>query len=592
MNSYLIFPFAGFCISLVAIVYGLALKGNVRLGRSFVALSLLIAGWTLTDLILWLPAPAEIVDTLFRIQIPFYAFSGVAYLYLVYSYLHRKTDFPLIFFATFSIIAVAVGISTDLVIAGIEKTSWGYAPVFGPMHAPAAAIGALMPDLFGLVLLVQRALTSPDTTERGQLRIYVTGATLIFSAAFIVFVIIPLLHKMPSAPLTHISLAAFQALNIFAVFRYQLFSIGIQTVANDLFSGAHDGIVILDNIGRVVQVNRRAVELLTGDFPDSLEVTVQTLVAGFRQQRNEDREFEFEVEGPQQGRRTVSMVLSPVLHQDQPTGMLLHIRDITHLKQAEMEILEINKDLKKARDEALVASQSKSRFLANMSHELRTPLNAIIGYSEMIKEELEQLQKPELAADMERINVSGNHLLAIINNILDLSKIEAGKVDLHLDTFTVGGLARMVSTMVEPLLKKNGNQYHLDCPDACGDMTTDATKLRQALINILSNAARFTHNGSVSLVVRRFQKNDQDWLRFSTEDSGIGIKPENLATIFETFSQADDTTTRLYGGTGLGLAISRRLAEILGGDIHAQSTPGKGSVFTLEVPAICPNNKA
>jgi len=590
LNSYLIFPFIGFCVSLIAIVYGLALKGNVRLGRAFVMLSLLMAGWAFVDLILWLPAPTATVDTLFRIQIPFYAFSGVAYLYLVYAYLHRKPDFPLVFAAAFGLISVVIGMSTDLVIAGFEKTAWGYTPVFGPMHAPAATIGALAPDLFGLFLLVRRAVTSPDTTEREQLRLYVVGAALIFIITFIVFVVLPLFQKIPAAPLTHISLAAFQALNIFAVFRYQLFSIGIQSVANDLFSGSHDGIAILDNIGRLVQVNQRAIELLTGDFPDSLEVTVQTLVAGFKQQRNAGREFEFEVEGPQQTRRTVSMTLSPVLHRSQQTGMLLSVRDITHLKQAEQEILDINKDLQKARDEALVASQSKSRFLANMSHELRTPLNAIIGYSEMIKEELEHLQKMDLAQDMERINISGNHLLSIINNILDLSKIEAGKIDLHLDTFTVGGLARMVSTMVEPLIRKNGNHYHLDCPDECGDMTTDATKLRQALINILSNAARFTQKGNISLVVRRYRNNDEDWLRFRTEDTGIGIKPENLARIFETFSQADDTTTRLYGGTGLGLAIAKRLAEIIGGDIYAESTPGKGSVFTLEVPATCPGN--
>jgi signal transduction histidine kinase len=224
-----------------------------------------------------------------------------------------------------------------------------------------------------------------------------------------------------------------------------------------------------------------------------------------------------------------------------------------------------------------------------MSHELRTPLNAIIGYSEMIREELQSSENSEMAIDMDRIHVAGNHLMSIINNILDLSKIEAGKIDLHIDTFTVGGLARMVASMVEPQINSNANRFHLDCPDDTGDMTTDITKLRQSLINLLSNAARFTRNGEIRLVIRRHQNDNSDRVVFRVEDTGIGIKPENIDKIFETFSQADDTTTRLYGGAGLGLAIAKRLVEILGGEIQVQSIPDKGSAFMINIPAIYQN---
>jgi len=384
----------------------------------------------------------------------------------------------------------------------------------------------------------------------------------------------------------HVASAAFQILHILGIFRYQVFTIGIQTAANDLFADASDGIVILSNTNRIVQANKRAVEILAREFPDSLEVTVKTLLSSRDRVAADRKEFEAEVENDEGELRYLYLVLSPVKHNNEQTGSLLQIRDITEQRKNEQRILDMNVELKNRRDEALGASQAKSRFLANMSHELRTPLNAIIGYSEMLKEQLESDGNPELVEDTNRINLAGNHLLSVINNILDLSKIEAGKIDLNIDTFTVGGLTRMVSAMAVPSIKKNGNRFALDCPESVGDMTTDVMKLRQSLINILGNAGRFTKNGNIEMIVRREYKDDGDIIVFTIHDTGIGIKPENLQKIFETFSQADDDTTRIYGGSGLGLAISKRLIEVLGGEILVQSEVGKGSTFKLRVPAI------
>jgi signal transduction histidine kinase len=232
-----------------------------------------------------------------------------------------------------------------------------------------------------------------------------------------------------------------------------------------------------------------------------------------------------------------------------------------------------------------IASQHKSEFLASMSHELRTPLNAIIGYSEMLQEEAEDLGQQALIPDLQRINSAGKYLLELINEILDLSKIEAGKMDLDLETFDVAALVSEVSSIVQPLVEKNANVLEVTCPDDLGTMYADPTKVRQALFNLLSNACKFTEHGTVRLEARREPADGADWLVFAVADTGIGMTPEQMERLFEAFSQADVSITRRYGGTGLGLAISRKFCQLMGGDVAVASEAGKGSTFTIRLPA-------
>ena len=263
------------------------------------------------------------------------------------------------------------------------------------------------------------------------------------------------------------------------------------------------------------------------------------------------------------------------------------IRSWNEILETEIsERKEVERDLIAMRNQAEAANRAKSQFLANMSHELRTPLNAIIGYSEMLQDVMtdEELDREELAGDVDKIRLAGKHLLSLINDILDLSKIEAGKMDLNIEVFNVDELIRDVIGTIRPLAESRGNELRIQVSGEIGLVYSDVTKIRQILFNLLSNAAKFTQQGVIELTCAREPGESEQQVVFSVHDSGIGISQDNLEALFKPFSQADASTTRKYGGTGLGLAISRSYAKILGGDIQVHSAVGEGSTFTVRLP--------
>jgi PAS domain S-box-containing protein len=242
-------------------------------------------------------------------------------------------------------------------------------------------------------------------------------------------------------------------------------------------------------------------------------------------------------------------------------------------------------ELKNAKESAESASRVKSAFLANMSHELRTPLNAIIGYSEILVEEASDRNDDASVSDLKKIQSAGKHLLGLINDILDLSKIEAGRMDIYLEQVYLTKLVDEVKTIVLPMIGKNNNRLVIDCPKNIGTLRTDLTKLKQNLINLLSNAAKFTENGEVKLSLKRTSGDDGiKRIRFAVSDTGIGMSEEQLGKLFQSFTQADSSTTRNFGGTGLGLTITRHFCTMLGGTVEADSQPGQGSTFTMVLP--------
>ncbi|MEG4928141.1 MULTISPECIES: ATP-binding protein [unclassified Microcoleus] len=291
-----------------------------------------------------------------------------------------------------------------------------------------------------------------------------------------------------------------------------------------------------------------------------------------------------------------------------------------------------NQEADKARKEAEKASKAKSLFMANMSHELRTPLNAIMGYSEILEDEACELNCEELVPDLQRINNASKHLLSLINDILDISKIEAGRIELYLEKCDISVIVHDVANTIKPLVDKNSNVLSVNCPPDIGTVYTDVTKIYQCLLNLLSNASKFTESGEITLEVRRFRRKQEaerekheeklsflgeeqvesdvlgveakrersksekelesdipaaeEWISFTVSDTGIGMNPEQIERVFQAFTQADESTTRRYGGTGLGLAIAKKFCQMMGGDISLVSELGKGSIFTVELPAI------
>jgi PAS domain S-box-containing protein len=353
--------------------------------------------------------------------------------------------------------------------------------------------------------------------------------------------------------------------------------------AESLIKNAPDPVFVSDLEGKILQANDAVSEMLGFRPAELIEQSLSRFISP-----EETREFTAALREVVEKGVTRNARLNPRSASGETISTTLNasaLRDPDGPVIGAIGILRDMRELDKAREAAEIANRAKSQFLANMSHELRTPLNAIILYTELLRDEATDRGLEDFLPDLKKIHGAAKHLLALINDVLDLSKIESGKLELVLETFNVPDMIGDVETTIQPLAQKNANRLLVHCPVDIGTMRADLTKVRQSLFNLLSNACKFTEGGTVRLEVAR-DGGDGGWFTFCVADTGIGMTPEHLGKLFLPFSQVDPSATRRFGGTGLGLAITRHFCDAMGGDIAVESRPGVGSTFTIRLPAV------
>ncbi|HEU5087213.1 MAG TPA: ATP-binding protein, partial [Roseiflexaceae bacterium] len=360
-----------------------------------------------------------------------------------------------------------------------------------------------------------------------------------------------------------------------------------------------DGVLVLDHQDRVLDMNAAGLASIGRHLRDVIGKPVEQVlveVPGLLEQYRHVDYLDDEIEIPDgpHGLQVFGVRVSRIMsHDGRPRGRLVVWRDVTERRRAadllrtqNEELVRLQAFLERAIDEARTANRAKSTFLANISHELRTPLNAILGYSELMQLDLKRERSERFQVELDAVQTAGKQLLDLINSLLDLSKIEAERIELSVDSFLVSDLLAEIKQTMFPLIVQAGNTLTIDCAEDAGQIHTDRTKLRQILLNLLGNATKFTHRGRIDVRVGRLQRDTgPDMLSIAVQDTGIGIADNDLPLLFQDFVQVDSSSTRRYGGTGLGLAISRRFCHMLGGEISVASSVGVGTTFTVLVPA-------
>jgi len=582
LNIYVLIPLVAFFICIVLTTFVYAQSHQAPINRSFIRISILFSLWAGFDVVIWSPIEPQWIVPLMRLHAIVYNFIGIVFLDFAYTFIPRKRDKVYWFFLVMPFVAAVVILGGDAIVAGYKPVYWGNAVVAGNWFLPFATVNGAIPIAFATFLLAQQFRTTTSTLERRQLSIFLVGTSVGLVLGFPSFVLMPHIFGINTLPIHMVGLIGFLAAVFYAITRYRFLAIGIHDIAQDLFSGTKDGVVILDMNNRVVQYNHAANQLLSLDAGRSFAKEVKTLAEEIEYARDPD-DVEIRLGGESED-RILSVSRAPINEAERQIGKLLFIRDISPQKNAEEAVIASNRELMQARDDALQASRTKSAFLANMSHELRTPLNAIIGYSEMLEEDARGAGKAEELQDLQKIHGAGHHLLALINDILDLSKIEAGKMELYREQFNVASVVNTVGSLLQRDAEKNSNILTVECPPDIGTIYADQARLKQVLTNLVSNSLKFTENGAVRVEVQRTKDGGRDMVVFRVSDTGIGMTREQLDNIFQYFAQADPSVTRKYGGTGLGLAISQQFCQMMGGSISVESVVNQGSTFTVSLP--------
>lgn len=431
--------------------------------------------------------------------------------------------------------------------------------------------------LCGTVLLLQAISRSPSL-YRGQRSMLLVGALMPWVGNILY------ISRQSPVPNLDLSTPAFSLSGLamaWGLFRYRLFDI-VPVARSAVIENMADGVMVLDAQNRVVDLNPAAQRMVGCTASQAIGRLVRHVLSNWPDLIERYRDVTEAQSEVVVGERCLDVRISPLLDPSGfLTGRLIVWRDITERKRAEQE-------LQNAKEIAEAANHAKSVFLATMSHELRTPLTSVLGYTELLQEKAKMLGYTDFLPHLEKIRESAKCLSALINDVLDLSKIEAGKTGLHLETFEIAALVDSIVVVARPMVDTNGNTLEVHCARDMGSMHADLTMVHKSLLNLLNNAAKFTQDGKITLEVERLNGGlypSTGWILFRVTDTGIGMTPEQIEHAFESFWQADSSYTRRYGGSGLGLAITRHFCRMMGGEVKVKSAIGKGSTFTIRLPA-------
>lgn len=492
---------------------------------------------------------------------------------------------------------ILINLTTELYINDLHQYWWGRFVKFGWLPTLYLSLMSFF-VVTGLMYVVQvYRQTSVGTVRHKRAKGLLWG----FGFGMMAFVDTIPAYGFDVYPIGYIGLLIHALIVATLTWRYRLVGITPEFAAQEIVDTMTDALLVLDSERIIRLANPEAAKLFDCGETELLNQPIKAAL--HNQELSEEigrlthgdtiRNAEFQFTNDVGDSRLMNISVSAVRERnDQALAYTCVLRDITEQRriQGELErrVAERTAELAVARDQALEASRTKSAFLANMSHELRTPLNAIIGYSEMLHEDTTDFTDKQAGEDLQKITGAGNHLLELINSVLDLSKIEAGKMELYNEEFNIEGPAKEVVDVFKPLADQNGNEIRMLMPRGLGTMVADRTKVKQALMNLVSNACKFTKDGIIEIEAERSTSGALEWICISVRDNGIGISPVEQEKLFSEFTQASTSIPKIYGGTGLGLSISQKLCQLMGGAITVESEPDNGTEFTICLPADVP----
>jgi len=578
-------------LMLVAVVVVVGSRGS-RVGQYFLFWVLSLATWLFFAAFFYsADTPERAMDFVrgAHIGISFIPVAGLHFALAATE--HRFARSPwLIGLWLVSFVFIFLMLTTDLLFSGIRQYSWGYYADYGPVGFVFVGwFSILYASAAWFMFQAWRNAVPGSIAKRRNRGLF----------ANYVFSILGALDFLPTMgidyfPLGWLPVSVYSLSALYLLYRYPLTGIGSVYTSEQIISSVGSGLLLIDQ-DHVVRLANPALERLLHMRPteaigkpvesalpaDQLGLRINELILGGKEtvadlpiSNNETGEWQ-----------VIKISITPVNNEvGARVGSLCILQDVTESRRSRSDLESLvaqrTHELETMRDRAMDASQAKSAFLASMSHELRTPLNAIIGYSEMLSEDLDKLEKAVVLEDLDRVQSSARHLLSLINNILDLSKIEAGKMEVHIDPFDIEVLVTDIKATTRPIMKKSSNEFRVHLDKGVGVVRSDPVKLKQILLNLLSNAAKFTDRGMVDLSVRR---DGNGHVVFVVSDTGVGIGEEEIGQLFGDYQQAG-TTAGKYGGTGLGLAIVQRFVELLEGTVDVSSDKGKGTEFTIYIP--------